>query len=355
MHLLFDITHPAHVHLFRNAIDELSAQDHELLVTSREKEITTQLLDAYGIDHQPLSNADGASLAREWLGRTWRLVSVAHSFEPDVIVSRFNPAAAQVSKLLRCPYVMFDDTKKDSSLVCRLTYGGADIICTPDSFGPDLGPNHVRYSGLHELAYLHPERFSPNKKRLEEYGVDADETYFVVRFVGWDAHHDTGESGFSPEERSRLVSLLSEQGKVYITSEAELSPALSQYQLPIPPEDIHHLLSYANLFVGDSQTMTCEAGVLGTPAVRYNSLADDESDHAPYLDELEEEYSLVYSTSESRQAFDHIETIGYNELGSERWRKQQERLLADKIDVTAYMLETIADVGSAGPRRLAVE
>lgn len=349
MNLLFDVTHPAHVHLFRNAIDELDTRGHDVMVTSREKEITTTLLDAYDLDHRPLSSAeDGRSLAREWVSRTWRLVSAARSFGPDVIVSRFNPAAAQASRLLRCPYVMFDDTEKDDSLVCRLTYGGADVICTPDSFSPELGSSHVRYPGLHELAYLHPNQFSPDSEILEGHGVETDETYFLLRFVGWRAHHDTGEHGFSPADKRELVSLLSEHGSVYITSEDDLPADLAQYQLPLPPEHVHHLLAYANLFVGDSQTMTCEAGVLGTPAVRYNSLAGTERNHAPYLDELEEEYGLVYSTSEHTQAFDRIEMIVHDELDSGRWAEQQERLLDDKTDVTAFMLETIADAGSDG-------
>jgi len=51
----FDVGHPAHVHLFKHAIDEVEARGHDTLVTSREKEVTTSLLDAYGIDHVPIS------------------------------------------------------------------------------------------------------------------------------------------------------------------------------------------------------------------------------------------------------------------------------------------------------------
>jgi predicted glycosyltransferase len=240
---------------------------------------------------------------------------------------------------------MFDDTEKNASLVCRLTYGGADVICTPDSFGPDLGPNHIRYPGLHELAYLHPNQFSPDPKILGEHGVAADEPYCLLRFVGWDAHHDTGVHGFSPAEKRELVSLLSEYGSVYITSEDSLPAELAQYQLPLPPEHVHHLLAYANLLIGDSQTMTCEAGVLGTPAVRYNSIADPANEHAMYLQELEELYELVYSTADIRHAFDLTKEIIRNNSQAE-WDSRRKRLLNEKIDVTEFMLELISAVGS---------
>src|SRR6056297_2847304 len=103
--VLFDINHPAQVHLFRHAITELEEQGHETVVTSREKELTTDLLDAYGIDHRPLSAAgDGtASLVTELATREWRLLGVARSFDPDVIVSRLSPAAAHVSTVIGCP------------------------------------------------------------------------------------------------------------------------------------------------------------------------------------------------------------------------------------------------------------
>ncbi|MFH1943958.1 MAG: DUF354 domain-containing protein, partial [bacterium] len=55
MNILFDIGHPAHVHLFRHFIQYLKEQGHTIVVASRDKDITVQLLDAYGIDHVCLS------------------------------------------------------------------------------------------------------------------------------------------------------------------------------------------------------------------------------------------------------------------------------------------------------------
>ncbi len=43
MRILIEITHPAHVHFFRNAIDIWKSQGHEVAVTARDKEIVLEL------------------------------------------------------------------------------------------------------------------------------------------------------------------------------------------------------------------------------------------------------------------------------------------------------------------------
>ena len=63
----------------------------------------------------------------------------------------------------------------------------------------------------------------------------------------------------------------------------------SKFQIPCPPEKIHHALYYADLFYGESPTMASEAACLGTPA-RY-------IDHKGrgYTDEQERKYGLVFN------------------------------------------------------------
>ena len=109
MRLLVDVTHPAHVHLFKNAIEAFRDEGAAVRVASREKDVTTRLLDAYGIPHTVLSKKTG-SVPREWVGRELRLLRLARNFGPDVVLSRLNPAAAHVSRLLSVPNVVFERT-----------------------------------------------------------------------------------------------------------------------------------------------------------------------------------------------------------------------------------------------------
>ena len=51
MNILFDINHPAHVHFFKNAIKILENSNHNIIITAREKEMTTYLLGKYNIEN----------------------------------------------------------------------------------------------------------------------------------------------------------------------------------------------------------------------------------------------------------------------------------------------------------------
>ena len=53
---------------------------------------------------------------------------------------------------------------------------------------------------------------------------------------------------------------------------------------------MHHVMAFASLCIGDSQTMAAEAGVLGTPFVRFNDFVG----RIGYLRELEDVYQLGY-------------------------------------------------------------
>ena len=90
------------------------------------------------------------------------------------------------------------------------------------------------------------------------------------------------------------------------------------------------------MFIGDSQTMTSEAAVLGTPALKCNSFAGRLS----VPNEIEEIYDLCYSYLP--QNFEKM-LIKVNELLNRKnlkneWQSKRQNMLEDKIDVTAFLL-----------------
>jgi len=347
--VLFDINHPAQVHLFKHAIREVNARGHETAVTSRHKEMTTDLLDASGIDHQPLTAAaDGTvSLVRELLVREWKLLGVAREFDPDVIVSRLSPPAAHVSELLGCPNLVFTDTIVPSTMLRALNYGTTlpfvDVACVPPGFELPVSPRRTVRVGFHELAYLHPDRFEPDRDRIAAAGVDVDEPYFVLRFAAWDAYHDVGKTGWSRQGKRDLVEFLDEHGTVYVTSETELPPAFREYRLSVPPHMIHDLLSFADLYLGDSQTMATEASLLGTPAIRVNAKVG--SHDMSNFTELERR-ELLFSYAEERDALAKAREVVTGGVDEERWQRKRRDLVADYRDVTALMLDLILGDGT---------
>ncbi|RDI69717.1 DUF354 domain-containing protein [Halopelagius longus] len=348
MRVLFDVNHPAQVHLFKNAYWELEADGHGVHVTSREKEITTDLLDQYGIDHTPLTaERDGGApaLAAEWAKREAKMFSLARSFDPDVIVSRLNPPAVHVSRMTGSRNVIFKDTILRSRAIRALYHGATcpfvDKICTPPGFDVPVPARKHDIVGFQELSYLHPDWFEPDADVLREYGVEPDDPFFVLRFAGWDAYHDVGSQGLSPEGKRELVEYLAERGDVYITSEEELPPEFEEYRISVPAHRIHDLLYHADLYVGDSQTMPTEAALLGTPAIRANSVVGD-GDMNNFV-ELEEEYGLLFSYADEDAAMRKISEIVENPESDGAWEERRRRLVEDKPDVTNTMLDLVYD------------
>ncbi|UIP01529.1 DUF354 domain-containing protein (plasmid) [Halobaculum sp. CBA1158] len=343
MRILVDVSHPAHVHLFRNAIGSLRDRGHAVRVVSRRKDVTTDLLDAYGIDHTPLSRKRPgvAGVAREWVGRGARLLRVAAGFRPDVVLSRLSPTAAYVARAVGAPNVVFHDTEQ-AGLLDRVTTPAASVVCTPAEFGRDAGDRQIRYEGYHELAYLHPARFEPNPTRLRDAGVDPDEPFAVVRLVEWSAHHDGDAAGFSPAVVRDLVERLADRGAVYVSAEGDLPAALAEHEAPVAPDAMHDLLAFADCYVGDSGTMAAEAALLATPTVRYDPYDATLANFETFADR-----GLVESVDDERAAADRAVALADDPEAGGRWRRRRRRLLAQKVDVTAFAVELVEEVGGA--------
>ena len=160
MRILIDINHPAHVHFFRNAIHKWQSQGHKLLVVGRNKDVTLELLDHYGIDYT-LGSRQGSGLfglANELIVRTAKLISLSKVFKPDILLSVASPAAAWTAAVLHKPHLAFDDT--EAARLGKLLYLPlTHRVYTPAPFETELGQRQVRYEGYHELAYLHPNYF----------------------------------------------------------------------------------------------------------------------------------------------------------------------------------------------------
>ena len=331
MRILIDIGHPAHVHLFKNFVWEMEKRGHEILITARKKEISLELLDKYGFDYTIVGEMKEGkfNLIKEWILRDVKILKLALDFNPDILMGVHNPAVAHVAKVLRKKSIIFTDTEH-AILASRVTFPFSDVICTPSCFKKDLGKKQIRYSGYHELAYLHPNYFTPDPAVLDEIGLDEDDTFIILRFVSWNASHDVGHHGI--QDRTALVRELERYGQVFITSEGRLDGGLAKYQIKVAPEKMHDLLYYASLYVGEGATMASEAAVLGTPSIYVSSLVGTMGNFI----ELEQKYGLVFNYSDSDKTMNKaIELIQEPDLKKE-WKKKREQLLEDKIDVTAF-------------------
>ena len=194
------------------------------------------------------------------------------------------------------------------------------------------------------------------------------EPYFLIRFSALNAHHDKGIKGISNEIAERLISNLEnadvneslrsmtsvtdkslneshalkdrKKPRIYITSERPFEPQFEKYRIKINPLDMHHVMAFASLYIGDSQTMAAEAGVLGVPFVRFNDFVG----RIGYLRELEDKYELGYGIKASSpgsvdQLCERVEEL-VSMPSAERkatFAARREKILSDKIDCAKFL------------------
>jgi predicted glycosyltransferase len=303
MRVLVEILHPAHVHFFKHAIAAWTRRGDEVLVLSREKDCTNDLLTACGIPFRSISSIGSRKwqLLPEMVVRDFRMVRAAREFRPDVLVGIMGVTIVQVGRLIRRPAVVCYDTE-NADLTNRFVYPLAHSVCTPTCYQAPVRGRHVTYPGYHELAYLHPRRFQPDRKVVESLGIDPGRPFFILRYVSWQASHDLGEQGLGAGFKRKIVGLLARRGRVLITSEAPLPEDLAPYHFPLPPAPMHDVLAFSRLRVGESATMASEAAVLGVPALFISDTGRG------YTDE-ERDYGLVFTFTTHQQG----ETVAWLE------------------------------------------
>ncbi len=335
MNILIDIAHPAHVHLIKNTYYELINKGHKVIVTVKDIPSAIQLLNIFEI---PFIYLGGKS--DSLIGKAFLQLKFNYLLWQVVVREKINIAfgssltIAQLSKYTKVKSIILDDDDDDvEPLFVKYAHPAADHILSP-ACTIRRTQKMIGYSGYHELAYLHPNRFNPDESVLSEIGVQPGEKYFILRFNAFKAHHDVGVQGLSLENKRQLISLLERHGKVFITTERNIDDEFKPYQLKVSPDKAHSLMYYATMLVGDSQTMTSEAAVLGTPAIRCNTFVRRIS----YLEEEEFKYNLTYGflPENSDSLFLKInELLEMPNLKNE-WKNRRENMLNDKIDVTAF-------------------
>jgi predicted glycosyltransferase len=336
MNIIFDINHPAHVHLFRNVYKMLVEKGHGAFVVVKEIPSAMKLLDLYGIPYVSIGKKDDAlgKKGLDQLAFDKRLLKLVRKHQIDLGVgSSIN--IPHVSKLSRIKSIILDDDDDEvEPLFVKFGHPFADVILSPIDT-PRRSKKKIYVNAYHELAYLHPNRFEPDPSVLKDAGVEEGETYFILRFNAFKAHHDVGVVGLTIENKQRLVDYLCSKGKVFITTERDIDDEFKPYQLKVSPEKAHSLIYYATMLVGDSQTMTSEAAVLGTPAIRCNTFVG----RIHYLEEEEHKYGLTYGfrPDHSEEMFQKIEDLLSMPDLKEEWQRRRQKMLSEKIDYTSFL------------------
>ena len=338
MRILVDITHPAHVHFFRHAIGRWQAAGHEVRITSRDKDITVALLDEFGFEHTCIGHLRAGITGRgiELIERALALGRMVRQFRPHIATAWSGTFLVYGCLPYRVPTVVFGDVEHDR-FSNMLTYPLATAVVTARSYTKSIGKKHVRYDGNPNLAYTHPNVFTPDPSVLATEGLCLGEPFTIIRLVSWQAVHDIGDYGV--RDLRVVIETLAPYGRILLSSEKPLPPDLQPLSLRGPRRNMLHLQAFARLYFGESATMASECAMLGTPSIFVST------SKRGYIDELQTRYGMVYSFNDRQtgqnQALVKARELLENPETPAQWQSKRQRMLAELIDVTEFITRIV--------------
>ncbi len=345
--IFIEVNHPGQVHLIKNVYHDLKANGHLIWVACKNEAIICQLLNSYNIPFINLGNKGNGKWGKLFKQVIFDFIALFHVLKNRCSIGVGSSITNDHLDLI-LPWFhalhLSDDDESAVPLIAKFSYPFTTKILAPSPIQiPSFEDKLIRYNSYHELAYLHANRFVPDSNVLTLLNIKENETFFVLRFVALKGHHDEGHRGINLAQKRQLIELLLQYGKVFITSEKPIEEEFDALRLSVAPENIHSLLYYASAFFGDSQTMTTEAALLGTPAMKCNTFSGKLS----IPNEIEMKYNLCHSFQPEN--FDEMMTLATQwmpqiETVKKQWQSKREQLMNDKLDLTLYLVDYIQNI-----------
>lgn len=337
MNILVDITHPAHVHLFRNFIKEMKNLGHQVTVVARNKSITYKLLDAYDINHIKLGENYSTNIGKIFglFLFTIRLLNICKKHKVQIIVETgagLYPAV--VSRLLFLKNICFNNT--DVFFLLKYIKYLSNTWVTPSSYKLNLGQNHIRINSYHELAFLHPKYFEPDFSIFDRLDLERNEKFTLLRFVEWNAAEETKYKGFSIDEIRIVVAEFKKFGRVLISCEYLLPDDLISLQIEnfrnVKYDDMQSIEYYSSIVFGESGAMAAEASMLGKPAFFISPK------ELGFIEELEKEHNLLFIYKDKGKALSHAIELLQDDVALKKWENKKKKMIKQKVIYTDFMV-----------------
>ncbi len=311
----------------------LTDEGHFVFIMARKKDVTVNLLEHYGFDFiaptKPGRNK--LEMLQELVKRDKIVFDLHRKYKFDLAFGT-SVSIAHLSAVAKVKSFVFNEDDDDVvPFFSYLTYPFATKIVCPDCTKySKWSKKRILHESYHELAYLHPDIFKPNISILNKYSLKKYD-YVILRLSSLLAHHDKGVKGINKTLMEKIIKICSDLKIIYSIE--------GKQNCVIKPWDMHHVMAFARFVISDSQTMTAESAVLGTPSIRVNSFIGK----IGYLNEIEFKYLLSYGffPNEIDSALKKINSLISNANSSSEWRKKQKILLKDKINLSEWMKELL--------------
>ncbi|HPF37678.1 MAG TPA: hypothetical protein P5081_05020 [Phycisphaerae bacterium] len=340
-------SHPAQLWLMRPVAERVRAFADPVWIV-RDKDCLLDLARAMNLEFDVISAAQRSLLknATTLAADIIRAGRLQRRRRIDCWFTKYG-AACIAARLTGRRSVAFNDDDADVvPLIAATAYPFANtVLATHVTRMGRYERRSRRFRGNFELLYLHPDRFTPDRNVVTEAGIDARRPYILIRLSALTAHHDVGQRGVSEDMLRKILAMAEDRFRVYISSEKPLAPEFESFRLPIPAERMHHALAFASLLLGDSQTMTSEAAVLGTPSVRISSFVGRLS----YLDELERcELSFGFAPGREGEAFDCVRSLLATPNSEATFQARRLAFLEACGDPLPWVVEQIRSIACKG-------
>ncbi len=341
---LFFFVHPSKYYLFRNTVNYLKKNGHQTEIIIIKKDVLEDLVKQEGWEYTNIfpegrrSKSQNSLLislttAINFFKTVYRLFRYCKHKKFDLFIT--DDCLAIIGWIKRKKVIMFSDDDLSVVPSMAILYFFSSKIVAPES--TDLGmfnKKKIPLRGYKELAFLHPDYFTPNREVVEAFNAGLKK-YVIIRLVSLTASHDARKKGLRDDDILRIIDCLNDDYKIFISSERPLPRNLENKRLQIKPEMISHVIYYSELLISDSQTMTSEAAVLGVPSVRFNDFVGKISS----MEEKEIKYGLTYGfkTNNFEAMLSKIkELIQMPELKKE-WQNRRMKMLENTVDVNHFM------------------
>ena len=274
MKIWFDISNSPQVLLFKDMLEDLRRQGHEILVTSRPLANTIELLDSEKIPHTVVGKHYGKKLSSKLLGypiRVYRLWQFLRDKQIHLSVSQSSFHAPVVAKLLGVKSIYTNDNEHAIGNIPAFLF--ANTILLPQNFKIEnhilttlISKKIIHYPGVKEGIYLWRKSYT---KKISHLGKTKNLINVYIRPEPSTAQYYKGGENFLDE----FILQSKEQYNITVlprNKEQRKHYASSQFKGVSIPETVlsfDDIVKDCSVFIGAGGSMTREMALVGIPTL----------------------------------------------------------------------------------------
>lgn len=334
--VVIDIIHYPHINFYKNAIKIITEKSIDLHVILRPR---GKLISIFRKECPDIPFILVGDHRKTILGKIFDMIERDIIFINYLRKINFDAGTAvggvnitHASKFLAKPSIIFTDDL-EYKLQYYLYSPIATHIILPKSIPAD-GERFLKYNGFKELAYLHPNHFSPDKKALRTYNLNPYEYIFIREVSNKSLNYRKTKMG----QLSKILDHIKEK-KLKILISIEDKSLIDLFKdhciiLKEPIEDIYSLMSYALFAVSSGDSMARESCLVGTPAI-YTGGRD-----MAVNNELIKR-SCMFKVEDEKEIKKTIDYIIENNIKEEVQNKINQAIRTEWVDTTEVIIDVL--------------